>query len=144
MRPRGTSIQLAVRRRLAMSLLDEGESLDSVASMLGVHRTSVLRWRRAFQSQGREGLKPLPHPGRPKKLSSEGRERLHALLLQGPQAHGLETDTWFAEQIRQLIETEFGVSYHRSHIGRLLKTIGWTHRRGGRGTERSGWCLDSA
>ena len=138
-RPQGTSRRLAMRRRLAMSLLDQGESLQSIASLLNVHPASVLRWRRSFQSQGHAGLDPIPQPGRPNKLTSNKRARLHELLTQGPRANGFDTAKWSTLVIHDLITSQFGVNYHRSHISRLLRTMGWRYRRGSHTAETSGW-----
>jgi len=52
-RPLGTAAELERRRRRAVELLDRGESASVIARILGVHETSVHRWRRlAHQGPG--------------------------------------------------------------------------------------------
>jgi transposase len=61
-RPIGTAAELERRRRRAVELVDQGESPTTVARILGVHETSVHRWRRlARQPHGLEA-KPVPGP----------------------------------------------------------------------------------
>ncbi len=126
MRPPGTPEQLEARRRRAIELLDSGESLSSVARAVDASVSSVHRWYRAYQAEGLKGLSPQPTPGRPPKLSVGQRERLGQLLQRGPPAAGYESELWTLQRVADLIEAEFGVSYHPCHVWRLLKKMGWS------------------
>jgi len=42
------------------------------------------------------------------------------LLFKGPMAQGYRTNLWTTARIAELIERQFGVSYHPDHIGRLM------------------------
>jgi transposase len=44
-------------------------------------------------------------------------------------AHGYRTQLWTTLRIAALIEREFGVKYHRNHIGKLLHRLGWSHQK---------------
>jgi transposase len=58
-------------------------------------------------------------------------------LQNGPQAHGYATALWTTERIARLIHRQFGVRYHRDHVGRLLGQMGWSCQRPtGRARER--------
>jgi putative transposase len=48
------------------------------------------------------------------------------LLLKGSMAYGYRTNLWTTARIAGLVEQEFGVSYHRDHIGRLMHGLGWS------------------
>src|SRR5205807_9872837 len=39
---------------------------------------------------------------------------------------GFRGDVWTCARIARVIEEEFGVRYHRGHVGRLLKELRWT------------------
>lgn len=79
-----------------------------------------MRWRNAWRRRGSDALKVGSSPGRPLKLKTAQRRRLLRLLLKGPLAHGYNTNVWTTARIVELIRREFGVSYHRAHIGRLM------------------------
>ena len=68
-------------------------------------------------------------PGRPLKLGRTQRRRLVKLLLKGPMAQGYRTNLWTTARIAVLIEREFGVHYHRDHIGRLMHRLNWSHQK---------------
>jgi transposase len=51
------------------------------------------------------------------------------LLLQGPLAHGYRTNRWTTARIAEVIQHQFGVHYHRAHVGRLMHSLHWTHQK---------------
>ena len=57
------------------------------------------------------------------------RRRLVKLLLKGPIAHGYRTNLWTTARIAEVIEREFGVNYHRDHVGRLMRGLNWAHQK---------------
>ena len=109
-----------------MVLLETGLSLSGVARRLGCSHSSVILWRDAVRRKGRSALKAKPAPGRPTKLKPAQLKRLPALLLRGALAWGYSTDLWTTQRIAKVIEREFGVDYHRAHVGRLLDHLGWS------------------
>jgi transposase len=118
-RPIGTATELERRRRRAVELLDQGESPSLIARILGVHETSVHRWRRLAR-QGR-GLDAKPHPGRKPFLSDAQWAQVQHLLLQGAKQHGWPNDLWTAARVAALIQRHFGVAYHPEHVRSVLK-----------------------
>jgi transposase len=118
-RPIGTAAELERRRRRAVGLLDHGESPSTIARILGVHETSVHRWRRLAR-QG-PGLEAKPHPGRQPLLSDEHWLEVRRLLLQGARQHGWPNDLWTAARVAAVIDRHFGVAYHPEHVRSVLK-----------------------
>lgn len=59
-------------------------------------------------------------------MTTEQRNLLPSLLARGAQAFGFRGAIWTRARIAALIKREFGVSYHRDHIGRLLSEVGWS------------------
>jgi transposase len=125
-RPRGSADLLEDRRKRALALLDRGYSLNEVGRRIGCAAVSVMRWRDARRRGGAPALKVRFSPGRPWKLEKAARQRLVRLLLQGATAHGWRTNLWTTARIAELVRREFGVEYHRDHIGRLLHRLGWS------------------
>ena len=92
-------------------------------------RRSVRRWNAAHRKQGAGGLAARPVPGRPSKLSVRQREQLETMLVRGAAANGFESDLWTCPRVAQVITRRFGIGYHVDHIGRLLRSLGWTPQR---------------
>jgi len=129
MRPKGSARELERRRQRAIVLLGKGHGPVDVARMLGVDRRSVRRWKAAYRKRGEKGIESRRTPGRPPKLDRRQRTRLERVLLKGARAAGYESDLWTCPRIAELIAEEFGVSYHPDHIGRLLRSLGWSPQR---------------
>jgi transposase len=129
MRPKGSPSELERRRRRAIALLDKGQAPVDVARMLGVDRRSVRRWKAAHRRRGAKGIEARPTPGRPPKLDRRQRSRLERVLLKGARSAGYESDLWTCPRIAEVIAEQFGISYHPDHIGRLLRSLGWSPQR---------------
>ena len=128
-RPKGSADLLSDRRRRALALLKSGLSLNEVARRIRCVASSVMRWRDAWRHCGADALKVGFSPGRPPKLKAPQQRRLLRVLLKGPLAHGYNTNVWTTARIAQVITREFGVSYHRDHVGRLLYKLGLRERK---------------
>jgi transposase len=126
-RPVGTPDELERRRRRAVELVRQGERPAQVARFLGVHRSSVSRWRAAADHGGDAALAARPHPHRPPHLSGDQLHRLEALLARGAQAHGWPNGLWTTARVAELIRRHFGIGYHPDHVGRFLRQrLGWS------------------
>lgn len=129
MRPTGSPDLIADRRRRALALLDEGHSLTTVARKIGCAPSSVMRWRNLRNEKGDEVFNVRLPPGRPSRLNAKQLKKLERILLKGPLACGYKTDLWTTQRIADVIKSEFGVSYHRDNIGRMMKKLGWSHQK---------------
>ena len=129
MRPFGSPEELERRRHRAIELLSEGYQPVQIAKALGVDRRSVRRWKASFQGSGTKALKARPAPGRPPKLAIRDLRKLERSLLKGAKSAGFSTDLWTCPRIVQLIQSQFHVSYHVDHVGRLLHSLGWSPQK---------------
>jgi transposase len=128
-RPKGSADLLEDRRKRALRLLDFGHSLNEVARRIRCYASSVMRWRDARRRGGAKALKVRFSPGRPWKLNAAQRRRLIALLLEGPLAHGYRTNLWTTTRIAEVIQSKFGIRYHRAHVGRLMHSLQWSPQK---------------
>lgn len=128
MRPPGTAQELESRRRRAVKLLGEGWLVKDVAAALGVSRQSVSTWKNAAGSRGArsKALAGKPQHVPQCRLSSKQQAELVKLLRAGPRKAGFATDLWTTRRIAEMVEKRFGVSYHPSHLGRLLHQLGFS------------------
>jgi transposase len=116
------------RRRRAWELKQKGWSQARIAEALGVTPGAVSQWmKRARQGQkGFKALRARKSPGAPRGLTAKQLAQLPKLLLRGAQAWGFRGDLWTRARVGEVIKREFGVGYHQTHIGRLLRQIGWS------------------
>jgi len=122
-----TREQMAERRAEGVRLLQVGEmSQAQIARYLGVSEAAVSQWKRKLEQDGPEALRPRSAPGRPPKLDAAAKQALVEKLEAGALAAGFPTEQWTQARVKQVIEREFGVSYHRDYISRLLHNLGWS------------------
>jgi transposase len=62
-------------------------------------------------------------------LTLEQKAQIPALLARGAESYGFRGDVWTASRVAKVIERTFGVSYHRDHVGRLLREAGWSRQQ---------------
>ena len=111
-----------------MELVEAGESPSAVARVLGVHETSVHRWRRLARTDA--GLGAKPHKGPTPRLGDEQLAQLERLLLEGAKHHGWPNQLWTAARVAALIDRHFGLKYHPEHVRKILKRrLRWTSQK---------------
>ncbi len=80
-RRRKTAQQLAQRSRVVL-LSAEGHSNREVAWKVGIHETTVCKWRRRFLEKRLDGLFDESRPGAPRKISDKTVERIVTMTLE--------------------------------------------------------------
>jgi len=114
------------RRLQALHLKQEGWYQRVIAEALGTSEETISRWLAHARQGGREVLLAHPAPGHPPKLSGEQKHLIPEFLWHGPEAYGFRGQVWTRARIARVIEEEFGVRYHKGHVGRLLQELRWT------------------
>jgi len=126
LRPRRDFQALEDRRKQAAKLFRAGESLASVARVLGVSRQSVSRWYRDWRQGGIGSLRAAGRAGRKPKLGQRQLHRIDRALREGARAHGFGTDLWTLPRVAAVIERLTDVRYHPGHAWKILGAMGWT------------------
>jgi len=122
-----TRAQMEERRREGGRLLREGKlSKAEIARQLGVSRASVTAWAKVLDDKGMRGLTRKKAQGRASKLGDEQKKKLKRLLKQGAIKAGYLTERWTLERVGELIEKEFGITYHPKGMGRVLDKLGFS------------------
>lgn len=120
---------LEKRRFEAMRLLKRGLNQSEAARRLKVARQTVSQWARQYREQEQAGLRQAGRAGRKPLLDAAELERLEALLLEGPEAHGFPTPLWSCPRVARLIEDQFRVRYHEGHVWKILRALHWSPQR---------------
>jgi transposase len=114
------------RRLRALQLKEQGWFGRHIATALGVTEDAVSRWLVRARNGGPEALRSRTSPGRPPKLSAAQKRLIPEFLWHGAEAYGFRGQVWTCGRIAQVIAEEFGVRYHKGHVGRLLGELQWT------------------
>ena len=63
-------------------------------------------------------------------MSEDQLATLPVLLDHGAETHGFQGNHWTCARVGALMEQEFGVHYHPSHVSRILRKLGVTLKNG--------------
>lgn len=113
------------RRFRAVHLAELGWVHKDIAEALGISEAAVSQWLAQFSQSGPRGLLSRPHGGSP-KLTIEQRALIPDFLWHGPEAYGFQGEFWSCARIAKVLQREFGVIYHKDHVSRMLRDLGWT------------------
>jgi transposase len=114
------------RRLRALQLKEQGWTQRHIASALDVSEGAVSQWLTTAERDGPAALLAHPAPGRPPRLTPAQKRLIPEFLWHGPEAYGFRGEVWTRARVAHVIEEEFGVRYHKGHVGRLLDDLHWT------------------
>jgi len=129
MRPHGNQMQLEQRRFTAITLLKDGFLPGEISKRIGVDRRSVRRWKASYHKKGNLAITAIPVPGRPTKLGKSEQRKLEKALIKGAQSAGYPSNLWTGPRVARVIQKLFHITFHRSHVCRLLHDLGWTPQK---------------
>ena len=81
---------------------------------------------RSAGRSGADALRSHPSPGRPTKLTTEQVRLIPDFLWHCAEAYGFRGDVWNCERVVGVLYEEFGVSYSKSQVSRLLSRLDWS------------------
>jgi transposase len=97
-----------------------------IAEALDASEVSVSRWLADGRDGGPDALRARLPSGNPPRLSPAEKRSIPEFLWHGPEAYGFRGQVWTCARVAKVIEWGLGVRYHKDHVGRLLKDLGWT------------------
>lgn len=121
---------LQVMRQQAVKALQNGETVASVATVLGVNRRTIYRWMAQYIDGGQKALLAKPISGRPSKITEEQMLWLaNAVQDQTPLQYKFEFALWSLSIIRELLQREFGIRVALSTVHRIMKLLGFSAQK---------------
>lgn len=114
------------RRLRAWELHQQSWKQKDIAAALGVSPGAVSQWLKRGRAGGVAQLRHQPPPGAQPRLSPEQLTELRTLLAQGAEAFGFIGEVWTSKRVAAVIKRFLGVTYHRAHVSRLLRRLGFS------------------
>jgi len=103
----------------------EGLTAPEVATQTKLCRRQVQNWVRRFNAEGLAGLQDQPGRGRPCPLSTEQQVEFKARLAARPTPED-QVCTLRGEDVRRILQQEFGVLRKLSSVYYLLHSLGYS------------------
>jgi transposase len=114
------------RRKRAFELKNKGWLQRDIAQALGISEAAVSLWMSNKDRLGNEAWRSKARGHKEAKLTKQQLSLIPELLSYGAEAYGFLGDIWTCARIAIIIKEEFGISYHKAHVSRILKSINWT------------------
>ena len=112
-------------RERAVRSVQNGESPEVVARVIGVNRSTMYGWLAQYRRGGWGALKAKPLFGRPPKLDSKKLKWIYDTVTQkNPLQLKFAFALWTREMVAKLIEDKFNISLSLVSVGRLLAQLG--------------------
>ena len=119
----------AMRERAVRSVQD-GESPEVVARVIGINRSTIYGWLAQYRRGGWGALKAKPLFGRPPKLDGKKLKWIYDIVTQkNPLQLNFAFALWTREMVAKLIKDKFNISLSLVSVGRLLAQLGISCQR---------------
>jgi transposase len=117
--------KLAVKR-----VVEDGESPSAVMASLGLCRTSIYPWLRAYEAEGLAALVKTIAAGPEPKLNEKQRQQVKRWILgKDPRQYGFDFGLWTRRIVQALIQEKMGVAMGLTAVGRLLASLNITPQK---------------
>ena len=111
------------RRKRAFELKQQGWKQKDIAEAFAVSPAAVSQWLAKAREDGGAEWRAQPRPTGPIKLTEAQLHVIPELLSHGAEAYGFRGEMWTCARVAAVLWEEFGVSYHKAQISRLLKRL---------------------
>jgi transposase len=109
-----------VERARMIWLASQGWHVPAIATELRLHEQTVRTWLKRFQTDGLDGLRDAPRPGRPATYTVEEVGEVIATALTNPQHLSLPFASWTLDRLEAYLNEEKGIPIKRSRSDELL------------------------
>jgi len=117
-------------RKRAVARVQDGESPEVVARVLGVSRQAMYGWLARYRQGGWGALDARKRGGRPPKLDAKALRWIYQTVTRkSPQQLQFPFALWTAPMVATVIRRQFGVQLSRSSVSRLLGQLGLSAQR---------------
>src|ERR1700758_4540469 len=121
---------LEAMRERAVRSVQNGESPEVVARVIGVNRSTMYGWLAQYRRGGWRALKAKPLFGRPPKLDGKKLKWIYNTVTQkNPLQLKFAFALWTREMVAKLIKDKFNISLSLVSVGRLLAQLGISCQR---------------
>ena len=115
LRTRAQMLLLAAERRLTAA---------AIAEIVRASEETVRRWLKRYLAEGIEGLRDVPHPGAPRKVTAKYRERLIHAVRRRPRSLGLPFSLWTLRRLADHMAEQTGIRVEYETVRLHLKASG--------------------
>ena len=115
LRTRAQMVLLATERRLTAA---------KIAEIVRASEETVRRWLKRYLAEGVQGLRDVPRPGAPRKVTADYKERLLHAVRRRPRSLGLPFSLWTLRRLADHMAEQTGIRVEYETVRLHLKAQG--------------------
>lgn len=122
--------ELTELRKRGVMAVQNGESPEDVARILGISRVTIYNWLALYRDGGWGGLDARKRGGRKAKLDAKAMKWLYkAITSKTPDQYRFPFVLWTSKLVGRLIKERLGITLSKASVCRLLKQLGLSAQR---------------
>lgn len=102
-------VRLRTRTQMILLAAEKGMKAPEIASVVRKDEQTVRRWMKRYLAEGIEGLKDVPRPGAPGKVTEAYVEKLLGIVRRRLRSLDLEYSTWTLQRLADYLAEETGI-----------------------------------
>ncbi len=121
-------VRLRTRAQMVLLAAERRMSASEIAEIVRTSEETVRRWLKRYLAEGLaegvEGLRDVPHPGAPRKVTAEYRELLVEAVRRRPRSLGLPFSLWTLRRLADHMAERTGIRVEYETVRLHLKAAG--------------------
>jgi transposase len=101
--------RLRTRAQMVLLAAEQRMTAAEIAEIVRASEETVRRWLKRYLAEGVEGLCDVPHPGAPRKVTAEYREKLVQAVRRRPRSLGLPFSVWTLRRLADYMAEQTGI-----------------------------------
>jgi transposase len=114
---------------LAVANAMEGMSFTDAARVVAIERQSLGDAVKRYNVEGLAGFYDRPKSGRTRKLNPVQEDELCDLISAGPDPEHDGISAYTLDDLAEIAEARFGVSYHPNSMSRVVRRLGFSKQK---------------
>jgi transposase len=118
------TVRLRTRAQMVLLAAEQRLTAPEIAAIVRVDAETVRRWLKRYRSEGTEGLRDVPRPGAPQKVTPVYIEQLLAAVRRRPRSLGLPYSLWTLRRLADYLAEQTGIRVEDETVRLHLKAAG--------------------
>jgi transposase len=116
--------RLRTRAQMVLLAAEQRMTAAQIAEIVRASEETVRRWLKRYLAEGVEGLRDVPHPGAPRKVTEEYKERLLHAVRRRPRSLDLPFSVWTLRRLADYMAEQTGIRVEYETVRVHLKDAG--------------------
>jgi transposase len=118
------NVRLRARAQMVLLAAEQQLTAPEIAVIVRTSEETVRRWLKRYDSEGTEGLRDVPRPGAPRKVTPDYIEQLLAAVRRRPRSLDLPFSLWTLRRLADYLAEQTGIRVEYETVRLHLKAAG--------------------